>query len=89
MASVAVPQRLDMGIWWNDGEKIWMPKVFRQSRNDAKRFAVAECYSDWIAIRVRTVWIKEIADPLWPNEYSYRRADKTEEGAIECWEIDT
>lgn len=78
-----------MGIWWKDGERIWMPKVFRPTRNDAKYFAVAECYSEWINIRVRTVWIKEVPDQFWPNEYSYIRVDSNDKDAIECWEIDT
>lgn len=80
-----------MGIWWNDGERIWLPKEFCETRNDAKRFAVAECYSEWINIRVRTVWIVETPDPLWAGEYHYRRASHLDPptNTIECWEIDT
>lgn len=78
-----------MGIWWNDGEKVWLPKAFYATRNDAKRFAVAECYSHWIDVRVRTVWVLEVPDELWPDEFLYRRSDKNTPGVFECWEIDT
>lgn len=87
--SQTLPRYLDMGIWWNDGEKIWLPKEFCPTRNDAKRFAVAECYSDWIGVRVRTVWVEEVPHELWSDEFTYRRVEKNTPGAFECWEIDT
>lgn len=85
----ALPDRLNMGIWWNDGERIWLPKEFCSTRNDAKRFALAECMSEWVDVRVRTVWVRELPDRFWDGEFDYIRAERGEEGAFECWEIDT
>ena len=87
--SQTLPRYLDMGIWWNDGERIWLPKEFCPTRNDAKRFAVRECYSDWILVRVRTVWVKEIPHEVFADESHYERSDRHDPDAFECWEIDT
>lgn len=78
-----------MGVWFHDAELIWLPKEFCPTRNDAKRFALAECDSDWIDVRVRTVWVKEIPHEFWTDEFDYWRVEKDAPGAFECWEIKT
>lgn len=76
---------LDMGIWSEDGI-VWLPKRLFPTRNDAKRFAVAEMEHHWIDVRVRTKWMKHApVSPL--DDYGYHLAEPGEEGAFECWEI--
>lgn len=89
MSTTEVPKSLDMGVWVHDGEIVWMPKAFRPTRNDAKRFAQAEMeIYDWIDIRVSTCWIKEKRGTGgFHFEAWYVLAEKGEPGAIECWRI--
>lgn len=76
---------LDMGIWSEDGT-VWLPKQLFPTRNDAKRFAVAEMDHCWIDVRVRTKWMKHApTSPL--DDYGYHFAEPGEPGAFECWEV--
>lgn len=80
-----------MGIWSGDGV-VWLPKEHFPTRNDAKRFAVAEdIYDSWIDVRCRTEWMKPDADhedsPFDEFESYYTGALPGEEGAFECWRL--
>ena len=83
----SIPKNLDMGIWFNDGELIWLPKEFYPTRNDAKRFAVGEAGYDWIDVRVRTRWAKETEPVGIQFDKWYGPAEKDEPGAFEVWEV--
>lgn len=78
---------LDMGIWSDDGI-VWLPKELFPTRNDAKRFAVAEMDHEWIEVRVRTKWMKRVRLSLLDEYGYYLLASPGEEGAFECWEIE-
>lgn len=78
---------LDMGIWSDDGT-VWLPKRLYPTRNDAKRFAVAEMFHTWIETRVRTRWMRDRAgEPGVEADYSFWLCSPDDEGAFECWEI--
>jgi hypothetical protein len=77
---------LKMGIWSEDGDRVWLPKELFPTRSDAKRFAVMYCEATWIDVRVRTRWMAYAPHSAF-DDYPYHLTDKDDEGAFACWEI--
>lgn len=84
-----LPDHLDMGIWSEGGDIVWMPKQFYPERNRVKQWAVANDIVDhYIDVRVRTVWMhtrRGELDGLMGDFYI--KCPKDTEGSFECWEI--
>lgn len=80
-----IPDHLDMGIWADDGETIWLPKELYPTRNKAKMFAVNECGVFYSDIRVRSQWMCFL--PSEPPEIAFVRCTADDPEAFECWEI--
>lgn len=83
---MSLPEHLDMGIWFDGGDIVWMPKQFYPERTRVKQWAVANDVVDhYIDVRARTVWMRAEADGLMSEHYV--KCPKGTEGAFECWEI--
>ena len=76
-----------MGVWREDGGRVWLPREYHPTRTHARRFMMEYCDTSFIEPRILSRHMKY--QPF--NEGIFKEdwwvvCDSTDEGAFPVWE---
>lgn len=96
MIEVPLDKRPDrMGVWADEGERVWLPKEHHPTRTDARRFAMSEMECGFMEVKVLSRWMRyapyvatdEGRQPIWLDDL-WTECSKDEPNAFPVWRIE-